>query len=328
MTDRRVGRRLVGWLSTGGALYVGGSYLASRVLAERLVSPGGLGPTPDRYESLLQALESSARVVANLRHAGSARLPAELAAIFASPGEPETRPTLLFLHGKGGNASEWEPDAVRALGLGYNVLLPDLRGHGKSRGSVFTLGFLEKDDLALAVAATRGGFGIDPERLGIHSCSAGSAVALEFAADRPGIRAIWLESPFGSAREMARHYLSRATRLPAPLLTLTSRWAVARAIERVRREIGAPASSGGLELFDPMRAVRRVTAPILLAYGDNDRLVPFRFTARLCAALPPLSAVWSVSGAGHCHHPDEPAATAKKAYERRWTEFFGTFLPA
>ncbi len=291
------------------------------------MSPRGLGPTPDRYASLFDVLESSARVVAKLRHAGSARLPVELAATFASPGEPETRPTLLFLHGKGGNASEWEPDAARALGLGYNVLLPDLRGHGKSGGSLFTMGFLEKDDLALTVAATRDGFGIDPGRLGIHSCSAGSAVALEFAADRPGIRAIWLESPFGSAREMARHYLARATRLPAPLLTLTSRWAAARAIERVRREIGANAPPGTLELVDPMRAVHKVTAPILLAHGDNDRLVPSRFTERLCAALPPRSAVWSVSGAGHCHHPDEPGAVAKKAYERRWTEFFGTFLP-
>lgn len=251
----------------------------------------------------------------------------ELSATFASPGEPERRATLLFLHGKGGNASEWEPDALRALTLGYNVLLPDLRGHGKSGGTFFTLGLLEKDDLAMTVAAARDGFGIDPDRLGVHSCSAGSSVALEFAAGRAGVRAIWLESPFGRPREMARHYLSRATRVPAPLLTLASRWAVAIAMARVQGDLGAASDSGVIEIIDPIRAVARVTAPILLVHGDDDRLVPSRLTARLAAALPPRSAVWNVAGAGHCHHADEPEAVARKAYERRWAEFFGTYLP-
>jgi pimeloyl-ACP methyl ester carboxylesterase len=266
--------------------------------------------------------------VANIRHRGSPRLPVELSATFASPGEPERRATILFLHGKGGNASEWRPDALRALDLGYNVLLPDLRAHGRSGGTLFTLGFLEKEDLALTLAAARDSFGIDLERVGLHGCSAGSTVALEFAAGRSGVRAIWLESPFAEAREMARHYLSRATHVPAALLTLTTRWAVARAVAKVRRELGAERTGPGLERLDPLAAVARVAAPILLVHGERDRLVPARFTRRLGAALPPRSAVWNVAGAGHCHHDDEPAATAKKAYARKWEEFFRTFLPA
>ena len=292
------------------------------------MSPEGFAPAPARHEDLLVALESAATVVANLRHRGSPRLPVELAAIFASPGEPERRPTILFLHGKGGDASEWEPDALRALQLGYNVLLPDLRGHGRSGGSFFTFGFLEKEDLALTVAAARDGFGLDAERIGIHSCSAGSSVALEFAADRAGVRAIWLESPFGQPRAMARHYLSRTTRLPGPLLGLTSRLAIARAIARVREELGEGHGTDGLAQVDPVRAIARVHAPILLVHGDGDRLVPARLTHALAAALPPRSAVWNVSGAGHCHHADEPEVVARLAYARKWTEFFGTYMPA
>ncbi len=320
--------RAAGIAGVGALAYAGGSYLAARALARRLTSPTGLGPAPGRHEDLLAALESSATIVANLRHRGSSRLPVELAATFASPGAPEKRATILFLHGKGGDASEWEPDALRALRLGYNVLLPDLRGHGRSSGAIFTLGFLEKEDLALTLGAARDGFGVDLERLGIHSCSAGSTVALEFAADRGGIRAIWLESPFARPREMARHYLSRATRLPAPLLSLTSYWAVARAVAGVRRDLGIPKGTGDLDAVDPVRSAGRVTAPILLVHGEADRLVPLRFTRELAAALPPRSAVWNVAGAGHCHHDDEPAAAAKLAYARKWQEFFGTYLPA
>jgi pimeloyl-ACP methyl ester carboxylesterase len=321
-------RRLASLTAAGGLLYLGGSYLAARALAKRLVSPEGFAPAPGRHEDLLVAFESKATIVANLRHSGSARLPVELSAIFASPGEPERRPTILFLHGKGGDASEWEPDALRALQLGYNVLMPDLRGHGRSGGSFFTFGFLEKDDLALTIAAARDGFGLDAERIGIHSCSAGSSVALEFAAGHSGVRAIWLESPFGQPREMARHYLSRTTRLPGPLLALTSRLAIAHAVARVREELGITDGSDGLAEVDPVRAAGRVTAPILLVHGDGDRLVPARFTHALAAVLPPRSAVWNVSGAGHCHHADEPEAVAKLAYARKWTEFFATYMPA
>src|SRR5207302_9820307 len=139
---------------------------------------------------------------------------------------------------------------------GYNVLVPDLRGHGKSGGAVFTLGFLERDDLALGVEAAAARFGVDPNRLGIHACSAGCSVALEFAADRPGVRGIWLESPVAELRQMARHYLSLATGAPAPLMGLASRWAVGRAIAGLRRELHGPETAAvAAGLFDPLGAI-------------------------------------------------------------------------
>src|SRR5262245_61086195 len=115
---KRLARRLVSFGTGAGALgilYAGASSLAARALADRLLAPRGLAPAPDRYAELTEGLEASATVVAEIRHPGSARLPVELSATFASPGEPASRPTILFLHGKGGNASEWTPDAVRAL---------------------------------------------------------------------------------------------------------------------------------------------------------------------------------------------------------------------
>ena len=242
--------------SAAGALFVGASWLAARRLAGKLVSGTGLGPTISSREGFLSALENAAPIVREFRHAGSARDPVELAATFASPGDPATRPTILFLHGKGGHSSEWEPDARRALALGYNVLVPDLRGHGGSGGGYMTFGFLEKDDLGNAIAAAHELWGIDPQQLGVHSCSAGSSVALELAAVTPGIEAIWLESPFADPREMARHYLSAATGIPAPLLSLVTRWAVALTLVRVKRDLKLEEAPGGLEKADPSRRWR------------------------------------------------------------------------
>src|SRR5262249_8706990 len=83
---RGCGRAFLTWVSAGGALYVAGSWLASRALSDRLLSGRGLGPVPDHYEDLLNALESNAALAASLRHKGSPRLPVELSATFASPG--------------------------------------------------------------------------------------------------------------------------------------------------------------------------------------------------------------------------------------------------
>ena len=305
---------------------MGGSWLAARTLSDRLISSRGLTPCSARREGLLEALVDSGYEVADDRHAGSARSPEPLAAIFASPGNASSRPTILFIHGKGGSAAEWQPDALRALGLGYNVLLPDLRGHGASAGNFFTFGFLEKEDLANALDNARNRHGLDPRRLGIHSCSAGSSVAIEFAARRECL-ALWLESPFADPREMARHYLALSTRLPNWLLALTSRWALSRAVARVRRELQIPATADGLEQFDPLRSMARVRARICLVYGEEDRLVPARFVRRLEAALPPGSLVWRVDGAGHCHHDDEAEKVAEEEYRLRWTRFFKENVP-
>ena len=316
------------WLSlVSGGLYAGGSWFAARALGDRLLSPEGLAPATERREGLIAALRETGAFVADFRHSGSARDPVELAAVFASPGEPRTRPTILFLHGKGGNTAEWRPDALRALRLGYNALLPDLRGHDPSRGTLVTYGFLEKEDLSNAVSAARERYGLDSGRLGLHGCSAGSTVALEFAADNAAVRALWIESPYAEPRAMARHYLSLATGLPSWLLGLSARWAVRHAIARVRRELALGRTERGLEGVDPRAAVARVRAGVCLVYGEEDELVPPRFAERLAQALPPSSVVWRAARAGHCHHENEPARVAAQEYEERWKEFFRTFLP-
>jgi pimeloyl-ACP methyl ester carboxylesterase len=323
-------RAKAGWtLAAGGAAaYLGGSYFAARRLADRLLSAEGLAPNTAQRADLLAALRASGATVSDYRHAGSPRAPAALAAIFASPGgEPFRRATILFLHGKGGSSAEWKPDALRALGLGYNVLVPDLRGHRPSEGDFVTYGFLEKEDLAGAVEAARQRFGLDPSRLGLHACSAGSTVALEFAAGQPAVQALWIESPYADPLEMARHYLSVMTNLPRWSLGLTTRWAIRRAVARIRRELNLTDPDAGIGQIDPVRALSRVRGRVCLVHGQADRLVPPRFAARLEAALPLGAIVWRVAGAGHCHHADEAEKVAQKEYEKRWTEFFTQNLP-
>jgi len=323
---RRVGLAL---LAGGAASFAGISYLAARALSARLISSEGLGPTAARREDLIDALRAAGASVGDFRHSGSDRDPVELAAVFASSGAPAGRATLLFLHGKGGNSGEWRPDALRAIAQGYNVLVPDLRAHPPSGGRFISYGFLEKEDLANMVAAARARFGLDERRLAVHACSAGVSSALEYAAGRVEVRALWLESPFADPFEMAQHYIAAATGLPPWALRLTTRWAVQRALAQIRRELGVPRDAGGTDSIDPARSLAEVRGRVCLVYGENDLLTPPRFAERLQASLPEGSEVWRAAGAGHCHHDDEAAQVVKAEYERRWTAFFReSLLPA
>jgi pimeloyl-ACP methyl ester carboxylesterase len=318
----------IGLLAGGGLAYVAGSYIAGRTLSRRLISSQGLAPNTTRREDLLAALRASGAFVSDYRHAGSPRAPASLATIFASPAEPAGRATIIFLHGKGGAAAEWQPDALRALALGYNVLLPDLRGHRPSEGEFVTYGLLEKQDLSLALEAARERFGIDLAHLGVHACSAGCLAALEFSADRDSVRALWLESPYADPAEMARHYLSVATGLPRLLLALTSWWAIRGAVNRVRRELHLTDPRAGLRNIDPVAALARVSGRVCLIHGKRDLLVPPHFAQRLRAVLPAGATVWNVEGVGHCHHDDEAERVVENEYAKRWSGFFQAALPA
>lgn len=286
-----------------------------RSLSSFLLSPVGLAPVTASVEAYREAVQTAAGragLVETLVTDGDPRESARLVSLFASPGSPAARATLLFLHGKGGAGAEWTRDAVRALKLGFNVLVPELRGHPPSTGARVTYGLFETTDLLLLLDAARARFGVTPERLGIDGCSMGALLALHVAAARRPA-ALWLQAPFGDLRAMAVHYLHRATGLPRALLGAPVRLLVRR-LER--RE--------GLDLarVDPVEAARRVTCPAVVVHGEDDALVPVGFSPRLYEALAGEKTLWRVPGCGHCHHADEPQALLREEYERRWTTFF------
>ncbi len=286
-----------------------------RSLAGILLSPVGLAPVTASAAAFQEAVRTAAGragVVETLVTDGDPLEPARIVTLFASPGQPATRATLLFLHGKGGAACEFRKDAVRALRLGFNVLAPDLRGHPPSTGARVTYGIRETRDLLLLLDAARERFGVEPSRLGIDGCSYGALLAVQLAAARLPA-ALWLQSPFGDLRAMAVQYLHRATGLPRALLGGPVRLLLRRVARSERLDLSAA---------DPVAAARRVTCPAVVVHGEADELVPIRFSPPLYEALAGEKEFWRVPGCGHCHHADEPQARLAEEYERRWSDFF------
>ena len=122
----------------------------------------------------------------------------------------EAQPIVLFLHGTGGNRETWRPvlSALEAEASGWNLLLPDLPGHGQTRCSAHGQHGLKEmaHDLQGLLLS-----------LGIHRVdlvvghSAGAAVGIWLSLLSAGARASWPLHPERSGAPPEAHGPSAKT---------------------------------------------------------------------------------------------------------------------
>jgi dipeptidyl aminopeptidase/acylaminoacyl peptidase len=188
------------------------------------------------------------------------------------PTGPDAR-LIIFVHGRNGTRDDPSiglvPIAASLVQQGYPVLTFDLRGHGESAGSRYSLGWYERRDLEGAVDwAEQRGFG----QIGVFGFSMGGATALLTAAADPRIRAVALDSAYAELAPILDVQVPKASGLP-PVFTPGT-------LLMVRLLYG----------YD-VRAIRPVAAmaqlrdrPILILHGEADALVPVADAERLWGA--------------------------------------------
>ncbi len=198
---------------------------------------------------------------------------------------PLTSPGLLWFYGNGENLVAIWPIVREFQPPGTALLLIDYPGYGGSAGRATETGLYAAADAAYAWLAARQG--VDPQRIYVYGRSLGSAVATYTAARHP-VAGLVLESPFTSARAMARHLYAI---LPRFTLTLH---------------------------LDNLTNVKRIHCPMLVFHGDADRLVPTSMGLEVAAAAGGGPAeVVLIHGAGH----NETYTVGGRAYRDRMWEF-------
>jgi fermentation-respiration switch protein FrsA (DUF1100 family) len=186
--------------------------------------------------------------------------------------------SVLHLHGNAANVSNHLPLVAWLPPAGFNVLMLDYRGFGRSEGKPTLDGVLE--DAAAALGYLRARPGVDPQRLIVLGQSLGGATALRLLArDGDGVRLAVIEAAFASYRGIARDAAMHSVVL-APLVPLALP--------------ALPAAPS-----DPLTALAAVRVPLLLVHGTADEVIPFSHGEQLAAKAPPGTTFLRVEGARH-----------------------------
>ena len=231
------------------------------LLQDRMAFPAPRGAVPDPQQL---GIGNGERVQLTLRD--GTRLVGWYLGPTALRRPPPPSPALLWFYGNGENVATIWPVVRDFQPPGTALLVVDYPGYGGSEGRATEPTVYEAADAAFAALAQRRE--VDPHRIYVYGRSLGSAVAVHTAAHHP-VAGLILESPFTSARDMARlHYRM----FPRPLLHLR---------------------------LDNETAIRRVRCPVLVFHGTADQLVPIAMGRRVAAAAPGPAEVVPIPGSDH-----------------------------
>jgi pimeloyl-ACP methyl ester carboxylesterase len=156
--------------------------------------------------------------------------------------------------------------------LGFNVLVPDLRAHGESEGSVCTGGYLEREDLRQVLDELLARKPQETRQLVLFGVSLGAAVAVALAAERDDIAAVILDSPYSDFRSAAIEHMYR--------LGLPFRWLAAVAADLAQWFTGA-----AFDEVAPTQSIPKLHCPLLLVESDAHWVIKQRYWIQLKDAL-------------------------------------------
>lgn len=203
-------------------------------------------------------------------------------------------PLLVFFHGNGEIASDYDTIASFYTELGLSLLVVDYRGYGASDGVPSATALV--DDAVAAFARARGvcaEHGVEPERLYVMGRSLGSAAALEIA-DRAGegLSGLILESAFAYS---------------FPLIERIGFLQLADAYE-------------DRDGFGNLAKIDRIELPTLIIHGERDWIIPIGDARALFETSAAANKkLVKVPGAGH----NDLMMLGRKLYFGAIAEFCG-----
>ena len=225
---------------------------------------------------------------------------------------PGARATVVLVHEAGATRADrdrhflpLQRDYVRR---GFSVFAFDLRAHGESGGKRDTLGCSERLDIQAAVAYVRRRSTRTPILL--HGFGYGAALSLDAVARGVEVSGVIADSSFTTMRSFLR---SHHRHVPGVVFEV--------AVQVSRRLFKCDPTS-----LRPLRAVEKVSVPVLFVHAEADEVSPAAHSLNLAAAsLDPRVRVWIVPDQDG--HADAYARTPD-AYVRRCLQFIDEVVPA
>ncbi|MBR1416684.1 MAG: alpha/beta hydrolase [Bacilli bacterium] len=199
---------------------------------------------------------------------------------------------IIFVHGYSGDHKHMINRAKKMYEMGYQVLLVDLRGHGKSEGKYITMGIKDCYDIKEWIT-----YLIENEsakEIGLFGISMGAATVMmtigldlpkevKFAIEDCGYTSVW---------EEFKYQVNNLYHLPTfPFLHICNLFAIIFA-------------KYNFKSYSPIEAISNTKIPLLLIHGSNDTFVPFKMLNENYNACSSKKQQLIVNGANHAESQD------------------------
>ncbi len=199
----------------------------------------------------------------------------------------ESKIWVIAVHGYTDSASFMVDSAKRFLSYGYNVLMPDLRAHGKSGGKYIGMGWLDRLDLILWIdylIATYGNI-----KIILYGISMGAATVMMASGEKlpSNVRMVIEDCGYTSVWDEFAHELKYLFHMPTfPALYN------ANFITKIR--VGY-----SLKKASAIKQIKKSKLPILFIHGDKDDFVPFYMLDKLYTSANDKKEKLVIKDAGH-----------------------------
>ncbi len=231
----------------------------------------------------------------------------QLNGYYLRAAEP-TNKVVMLTHGYLGNALQMGLfGEYYYKDLGYNLFMPDARGHGKSEGDYYGFGWHDRLDLIDWTKLLVDQFGEETEIV-YHGLSMGAATVLMASGEEDlpkQVKAIVADSPYQSVYQLFSYQMRRMFYLPAfPLLDSTSLLTKIKAGYSFREA-------------NSLHAVEKTDVPIFYIHGESDTFVPTEMTKELIEVTKSKTESLFVPSANH----GESFVLAEETYKEKLKAF-------
>lgn len=174
--------------------------------------------------------------------------------------------------------------------MGYNILLPDLRAHGKSDGEYIQMGWKDRLDIMKWIDVTKGIYG-DTTRMVIHGISMGAATTMMTSGeDLPeNIKCFVEDCGYTCVWDEFTHKLKDDYGLPAfPILNAASSYS--------QMKVG-----WNFKEASALEQLKKSKLPMFFIHGDKDTYVPTWMVNVLYEAKQGDKELWIVPNVEHAN---------------------------
>lgn len=193
----------------------------------------------------------------------------------------------ITVHGYTNKAESMSAVAYKYHSLGYNILMPDLRGHGKSEGSYVGMGWHDRLDILkwidLIIKENK------DAKILLHGISMGAGTVMMVSGEElpENVKVIIEDCGYTSAKEQLAYNLKTMFKLPSfPILNFCS------LITKIKDNYFISEASA-------IKQLQKAKVPILFIHGDKDKFVPFYMLDKLYNACSSKKDKLIIKDVGH-----------------------------